>query len=61
MITHVTDVLLILADVYQIVTNVYPMVVKESTVANPQKIDETNTKNEKNYWQHCIRLNQWMD
>ncbi len=44
MITDVTDVLLILANVYQIVTNVYPMVVEESSAANPQKVDKTNHK-----------------
>jgi hypothetical protein len=40
----VTDDLPIVPDVYQILTNVYPMVVKESSAANPQKIDETNYK-----------------
>jgi hypothetical protein len=37
-----------LTHVYQIATNVNPKVVKEFSVAKPQKIDETNTKNEKN-------------
>jgi hypothetical protein len=38
----VTDDLPIVPDVYQILTNVYPMVVEESSAANAQKIDETN-------------------
>jgi hypothetical protein len=44
MITDVTDILLMLANVYQILTNVYPVVVKESSAANLQKIVETNHK-----------------
>jgi hypothetical protein len=40
------------------VTDVYPMVAEESSVANPQKvakIDENIRKMQKNMgWQHCI-------
>jgi hypothetical protein len=46
------------------VTDVYPMVAEESSVANPQKvgkIDEYNRKKEKNIWQHCFRLKQQMN
>ena len=41
MITDVTNVLVMLANVYLMLNNVYPIVVEESSVANPQKIDET--------------------
>ena len=40
----VTDDLPIVPNVYQILTNVYTMVVEESSAANPQKISETNQK-----------------
>jgi hypothetical protein len=45
MITDVTNALLMLTHVYQIATNVYPMVVEKSSAANPQKISKTNKKN----------------
>ena len=44
MITYVTNALLMLTNVHQIATNNDPMVVKESSAANPQKFDETNYK-----------------
>ncbi len=44
MITNVTNVLLMLADVDPMLNNVNPMVLEESSAANAQKIDETNYK-----------------
>jgi hypothetical protein len=38
MISDVTNVLLMLANVHPMVTNVYLMVAEESSVANPQKV-----------------------
>jgi len=43
------------------VTDVYPMVAEDSSVANPQKvgkIDEYNRKKKNIIWQHCFRLKQ---
>jgi hypothetical protein len=45
-----------LADVLLMVTNVYPMVAKESKVANPKKLEKLMNK-----WQHCFRLRQPMN
>jgi hypothetical protein len=36
MITDLTNVLPVMADVYPMVTNVYLMVAEESSIANPQ-------------------------
>jgi hypothetical protein len=47
MITHVTDVLPMLANVFPMVTNVYSMVAKESSVSNPQKVAKIDEKSEK--------------
>jgi hypothetical protein len=41
------------------VTNFYPMVAEESSVANPQKVAKIDKKSEKRTnmsWQHCLRL-----
>jgi hypothetical protein len=57
MITDVTNVLPMLA-------NVHPMVAEESSVGNknPQKVAKIEEKNQKNRtnmsWQHCFRLKQ---
>jgi hypothetical protein len=44
-----TDVSPMVTDVYPMVTGVYPMVAEESSVANPQKIDENIRKMQKNW------------
>jgi hypothetical protein len=44
MITNVTNVLPMLANVCLMVINVYPMVAKESSVANPQKVAKIDEK-----------------
>ncbi len=44
MMTDVTNVLPMLADVYLMVTNVYPKVAAESSVANPQKVAKIDEK-----------------
>jgi len=47
------------ASVLSMVTNIYLMVAKESSIANPQKIGKINGKNQKNgtkiIWQHCFK------
>jgi hypothetical protein len=46
-------------------TNIYQIVAKESSVANPQKVGKIDEKNQKNgtkiIWQHCFRLKQPMN
>ncbi len=43
MVTDITDI----TDVLPMVTNIYPMVAEESSVANPQKVSNIDEKSEK--------------
>jgi hypothetical protein len=60
MVIYITDILPMVTDVNSMVTDVYPMLAKESSVANPQKvakvakIDKIFKKCKNIGWQHCI-------